>query len=386
MELKALVASELERARARTLDLLAPFDDAELTEQVSPLMSPLVWDLAHIGHFEELWLLRNLAAATPTDARYDDLYDAFAHPRRERATLPILSPDAACAYIAEVRARTLDLLHTIDLDEDNPLLHHAFVYGMVIQHEHQHAETMLATIQLSERPYDLASPERRREAPATAPAAEPFTIGAGAFTMGSDDEPWAYDNERPAHRVELTPLRIDASPVTNARFAEFVADGGYDDPRHWGADGWKWRQEASLAHPQFWRPEGGGWRRLRFGRREDLPGDEPVEHVCWHEADAFARWDGKRLPTEAEWEHAAAQGLDGIGQVWEWTASDFAPYPGFRAFPYPEYSEVFFGPEYKVLRGASWATDRVVARPTFRNWDHPIRRQIFAGFRCAKDG
>jgi iron(II)-dependent oxidoreductase len=237
-------------------------------------------------------------------------------------------------------------------------------------------------------------------------------VDAGPFTMGTSSDPWAYDNERPAHTVELPAFRIDTTPVTNGAFAEFVAAGGYDDRRWWTDDGWACRGEAGLAHPEFWIRQGDGWHRRRFGRVEPLPAREPVQHVCWYEADAYARWSGARLPTEAEWERAAqgarwpddrtprfgpdevgahpeaASGagcVDLLGGVWEWTASDFGGYPGFRSFPYREYSEVFFGPDYKVLRGGSWATAPVACSTTFRNWDFPIRRQIFAGFRCARD-
>ncbi|MCJ7439688.1 MAG: ergothioneine biosynthesis protein EgtB [Acidimicrobiia bacterium] len=386
-DLKAVVTEHLAHARERTLRILDPLDDVDLTRQVSPLMSPLVWDLAHIGHFEELWLLRELAAAAPTDPRFDDLYDAFRHPRRERAELPILGPDAARAFVADVRARVLDRLERVDFDGDDPLLTDAFVYGMVIQHEHQHDETLLATINLMEA--DLTEGGAYPLPPAAQASAEEgeVQIPGGDFVMGTDTEPWAYDNERPSWRVAIAPFCIDRGPVTNARYADFVADGGYDDQRLWTDTGWGWRTEAALAHPQGWASTGdGAWSLTRFGHTDDLPADAPVEHVCWYEADAFARWDGKRLPTEAEWESAATlDAVAGIGNVWEWTASDFGPYPGFRAFPYPEYSEVFFGDEYKVLRGGSWATDPVAVRTTFRNWDYPIRRQIFSGFRCARD-
>jgi gamma-glutamyl hercynylcysteine S-oxide synthase len=395
VETASRIEAELEGARAHTLALLAPIDDAGLVGQVSPLMSPLVWDLAHVGHYEELWLLRNIVGAAPTNELFDDVYDAFKHPRRDRPSLPILGPADARAFVAGVRARALDALATIDLDSDDPLLRDGFVYGLVAQHEHQHDETMLATIQLME---DFAHPDAGDWRPAAverdaAGANEGMVeVPAGTAVIGTDERAWVYDNERPRHEVEVAPFRIDRTPVTNRQYRAFVEDGGYGDARLWSTAGWAWRQDAGIDAPQFWRREGGGdWSRRRYGRREELPLDEPVQHVCWHEADAFARWRNARLPTETEWEAAAAQEGEPlgpqqmVGDVWEWTGTDFAGYPGFVSFPYREYSEVFFGPEYKVLRGGSWATDATVRRATFRNWDYPIRRQIFAGFRCAAD-
>ncbi len=435
MGVKQLVVDHLEDARGRTLALLEPIDDADLERQVSPLMSPLAWDLAHVAHYEELWLLRALTAARPTDARYDDLYDAFKHARRERADLPILNAEQAREFAGTVRAQVLESLEGISLDVDDPLRKEGFVYGMVVQHEHQHRETMLATINLMGEHAALTG-EQAAEAPAaTAEVRAPndgheIAVPGGTFVMGTDDEPWAYDNERPAHEVELAPFEIDAAPVTNAQYLAFVEDGGYHDARLWTAAGWAWRREAGLEHPQFWSREGSrSWSVLRFGRREPVVPHEPVQHVCWYEADAFARWAGKRLPSEAEWEYAASGAPDGhkrrypwgdadptpeqanlgqlrhgpapirtsgdgasawgcrqmVGDVWEWTSSDFRGHPGFASHPYREYSEVFFGPEYKVLRGGSWATHPSACRTTFRNWDFPIRRQIFCGFRCARD-
>jgi iron(II)-dependent oxidoreductase len=415
---KIEIVEALEGARHRTLALLDPVPEPEQMLQVSELMSPLSWDLAHIGHFEELWLVRELTSSPATVDRYDDVYDAFKHPRRERPSLPILDPPGARAFNAQVRARVLDVLDAIELDDGNPLLDDGFVYGMVVQHEHQHDETILATIQLM---HDYAHPDAdgAPEAPdaLVASTAKDVLIPGGTFVMGTDTDPWAYDNERPAHTEWIAPFRIDTVPVTNRAYLEFVDAGGYDDPRHWLDAGWAWRVEASLRAPEFWQRHDVGWTRRRFGREETLPLDEPVQHVCWYEADAFARWSGARLPTEAEWELAAlgASTEDAnlwhggphrfgpspvgsrpqtaskwgahqmLGDVWEWTASDFVGYPGFRAFPYREYSDVFFGAEYKVLRGGSWATHPHAVRTTFRNWDFPIRRQIFAGFRCARD-
>jgi iron(II)-dependent oxidoreductase len=415
---KADVVDALTEARRRTLALLAPVPDAEQRVQVSELMSPLCWDLAHIGHFEELWLVRELAGAAPTDPTYDDVYDAFKHPRRDRPALDLLDAAGARAFDAAVRARTLEILDRSELRDDDPLLRDGFVYGMVVQHEHQHDETLLATLQLMD---GFAHPDADGDGAPAAAAPElraDVAIPGGAHVVGTDREPWAYDNERPATVVELAPFRIDATAVTNRAYLAFVEAGGYDDPAHWTDDGWAWRKEADLVAPQFWQQQGDGtWVRRRYGRTEPVPPDEPVQHVCWYEADAYARWAGGRLPSEAEWEVAARgtplatadlwregprrwapapvgtpasavsdHGVHGmLGGVWEWTASDFLPYRGFRAFPYREYSEVFFGSEYKVLRGGSWATHPAAVRTTFRNWDFPIRRQIFAGFRCARD-
>ena len=383
MNLKDRIVAQLDECRRRTLSLLEPLSDDALWRQHSPLMSPLVWDLAHIGNYEDLWLVRALGLSGVGE-RYDDLYDAFRHPRRERTSLPLLGPDAARSYLRDVRARALDRLSSAELDGGDALLRHGFVYGMVVQHEHQHDETVLATLQLMSghgyRPVTSFGP--RRMAP---PMATELLVPAGPFVMGTSSDPWAYDNERPAYVVDVPAFFIDTTPVTNETYLGFIDAGGYDDPHWWTTDGWKWRQEAELSHPQFWQRDGQGWLRNRFGWIEPLPLDEPVQHACWYEADACARFLGRRLPTEAEWEKAASAGCLGmVGEVWEWASSTFDAYPGTVAFPYREYSEVFYGPKHMVLRGGSWATHPSAVRTTFRNWDYPIRRQIFSGFRCAR--
>jgi gamma-glutamyl hercynylcysteine S-oxide synthase len=424
-DLKSVLAAQLDDARRRTLELLAPLSDEDLVKQHSHLMSPLTWDLAHTGHFEELWLLRKVAGERASDGRFDRIYDAFESRRAERPGLDLLSPEEARGYIEDVRSRVLDALEEVDFDGGDPLLRNAFVYRMIVQHEYQHQETILATLQLRDGSYPL---EDEPDPAQSAPSRPELLVEAGPFVMGTDDEPSAYDNERDAHEVDVPAFWIDAVPVTNAAYAEFVDGGGYGDPSHWSDEGWAWRTQTGAEHPEFWIPDR-GWSRLRFGHRERLPAEEPVQHVSWFEADAYARSAGRRLPTEAEWEKAAnwdrAEGKlrypwgdeeptpehanlgqrrfrpaavgsfpagaspcgahQMLGDVWEWTSSDFHPYPGFEAFPYREYSEVFFGSEYKVLRGGSWATHPLVSRATFRNWDFPIRRQIFAGFRCARD-
>ena len=319
----------LEHARERTEALLQPLDDEQLTRQVSPLQSPLVWDLAHIGYFEELWLLRNGDGGI---GALGDLYDSFAHGRAERGTLPILSPDEARAYMMNVREEVLERLPDRSTDD--------FVVGMVAQHELQHVETMVQTLALA------GLPGPPPHGPPEVEASGDVLVEGGPFTLGTDER-WAYDNERLAHVVDLPPFRIDRGLVTNAEYAEFASQPS---------------------------------------RGRD---DEPVQHVSFHEAEEYARWAGKRLPTEAEWEKAVKTVGDELeharGAVWQWTSSFFDGYPGFRAYPYKEYSKVFFGKEYRVLRGGSWVTDPLVARTTFRNWDLPDRRQIFSGLRCAAD-
>jgi iron(II)-dependent oxidoreductase len=426
--LREQIAAELTAARDRTAALTDCVNEPDLIRQHSPLMSPLVWDLAHIANQEELWLLRAVGGQDPMHPEIDPLYDAFEHPRSERPSLPLLQPLEARRYAAQVRGRVLDLLGQARFGGTR-LVTDGFAFGMIVQHEQQHDETMLITHQLRKGPPVLSAPD-----PA-APPADAFGLPAevivpgGPFTMGTSTEPWALDNERPAHTVHVPSFFIDTVPVTNAAYAEFIADGGYDDQRWWTPAGWDHRQRAGLSAPMTWRREGGQWLRTTFGVTEPAPPAEPVMHVSWYEADAYARWAGRRLPTESEWEKAArldpatgrsrrfpwgddaptperanlgqahlrpapAGSYAGgaapsgarqlIGDVWEWTSSDFLPYPGFQAWPYREYSEVFFGREYKVLRGGSFAVSPSACRGTFRNWDYPIRRQIFAGFRTAR--
>ncbi|MDT0614683.1 ergothioneine biosynthesis protein EgtB [Streptomyces lancefieldiae] len=424
--LRERALATLVTARERTTLLTSCVEGPDLTAQVSPLMSPLVWDLAHIGNQEEQWLLRAVAGQEAIRPEIDSLYDAFEHPRAKRPELPLLSPAEARRYAADVRGRALEVLEATSF-HGTRLTEAGFAFGMIAQHEQQHDETMLITHQLRKGPPALTAPDPSPVPLFTGPAE--VLVPGGPFTMGTSTEPWALDNERPAHRREVAPFFIDTTPVTNGAYQAFIDDGGYDDPRWWTPRGWEHIRRQSITAPLFWRRDGGQWLRRRFGVTEAVPADEPVVHVCWYEADAYARWAGRRLPTEAEWEKAARYDPAGdrsarypwgdadpgpehanlgqrhlrpapagsypagesplgvrqlIGDVWEWTSSDFAPYPGFRAFPYKEYSEVFFGPDHKVLRGGSFAVDAVACRGTFRNWDYPIRRQIFSGFRTAR--
>ena len=424
-------AERLREARARTFQLVATLSDEELHLQHDPLMSPIIWDLGHIAHFEELWLTRNLDGPIEF-VEMPGLYNPFEHPRSTRGTLPLPGIDRCREVMEEIRRRVLARIAATDLDDANPLLRDGYVYNMVLQHEYQHNETILQTLQLKQgTPYTPVV--RMAPPPASTPVAVPGTMvrfPGGAVEIGTDDRSEAYDNERPRHRVEVRPFLIDACPVTNAEYLAFMAAGGYQRAELWSEAGRACLKESAAEAPKYWFQRDGRWMTRTMDRIAEVDPTHPVCHVSWHEAEAFARYAGKRLPTEIEWEAAASWdpatgrkrefpwgddpdtsalanvdqlafgtspvgayprnvspiGCYGmIGDVWEWTSSDFRPWPGFESFPYREYSEVFFGDEYKVLRGGSWATRSGAARNTFRNWDYPIRRQIFSGFRCARD-
>jgi gamma-glutamyl hercynylcysteine S-oxide synthase len=418
---------DLTRARERTL-YLVDFADAELRRQYDPLMSPLVWDLAHIGQQEELWLLRGGNPDRPgmLPQAIDGLYDAFVHSRASRVDLPLLSPDQARAYCRTVRSAALDALDALpdEPDESGP---GSFVFGMMVSHENQHDETMLQALNLR-----AGSPLLQETS--TLPPGRPGVAGTsvlvpgGPFVLGVDaaSEPFSLDNERPAHIVDVPAFRIGRVPVTNGEWRQFIDDGGYAQPRWWSTRGWEHRQRAGLSAPQFWGAD--GYTRTRFGRVEEIPADEPVQHITYFEAEAYAAWAGARLPTETEWEKACAWdpqtnvrrrnpwGAEGpsaaqanlggaalrpapvgaypggasaygveqmLGDVWEWTSSPLRPWPGFTPMIYQRYSQPFFDGDYQVLRGGSWAVEASILRPSFRNWDHPYRRQIFSGVRLA---
>jgi gamma-glutamyl hercynylcysteine S-oxide synthase len=360
---KEAIAERLAEARRCTLELIEPLDDEQLNRVYSPILSPLAWDLGHIANFEELWLVQTIGGREPLRGELGRFYDAIENPRRTRNELPILRDADLRAYLDDVRKRTLDVLEEVDLGAHaaDPLLREGFAYEMLIAHEHQHNETMLQLLMMVDG-YEL--PEAYGLSQGARPPGS-IRIAGGEYEIGAPARGFAYDNERPRHMVELAVFEIDSWPVTNGEYVRFV-------------------EETDSEPPMYWEREGDGWVHTAMGRHEPVDPDLPVIHVSWHEADAFARWAGKRLPGEQEWE-AAHDRLAGVGQVWEWTSSDFLAYPGFEAFPYKEYSEVFFGDEYKVLRGGSWATSSEVMRPSFRNWDLPQRRQIFSGIRCARD-
>lgn len=428
LDAEALLA-DLDTARRQTLMLVRDLDDEQLRRVHSPLMSPLAWDLAHIGAYEDLWLAHRHGGCELLRPDLTSAYDAFETPRAQRGALEALTPAESRAYLDAVRERVRRLARQAGVGDGT-------LFELVAGHERQHQETMLQTLNLARPehwspPGSVSPPVRERAAWPS--GLELVEVPGGAFTMGAPAHGFAYDNERPPHEVDLAPFRIGRTAVTNGDWLCFIEAGGYERREVWSEAGWRWRLAEAAAHPLNWIVDPlGGFREWRLTGGEALDHAKPVVHVSWWEADAFARAHGLRLPTEAEWEKAATWdfelgrkrrypwgdgeptgercnliegrlfgtapadahpagrascGADGmIGDVWEWTASCFAPYPGFRAHPYREYSEVFFGDAYRVLRGGSWASSSQVVTPTFRNWDLPQRRQIFAGLRLAGDG
>ncbi len=429
------VIDTLSETRRRTLALVEGISEADLVRVHSPLMSPLAWDLGHIAAFEDLWLVHRHGDRPLLREELAAVYDAFETPRAGRGGLPFLRPSEALDYLRQVHKRAIDVLRERGVGDGSTL-------ELSIRHEMQHGETMLQTMQLARlgghelpgeaggsRPLAAAVPAPGGAQAGVATGLELVEVPGGPCTIGAGAGGFAYDNERPRHGVHVRDLLIGRTPVTNADYLEFVRDGGYRRREWWSDDGWAWKERHGIARPGGWTADDAA--EWRLSERAPLDPRRPVVHVSWFEAEAFARAHGARLPTEAEWEKAATWdrergaarafpwgdrppvpgvhanldhrergpvAVDGhpagaspygclgmIGDVWEWTASHFVGYPGFVAEPYREYSEAFFGSEHRVLRGGSWATRARLITPAFRNWDLPQRRQIFAGFRIARD-
>ncbi len=413
----------LDAARVRTLMLVSGLHDRQWLGPRLDIVNPPLWELGHLGWFEEFWCLRQgRRECGSLLGNADALYDSARIPHDVRWDLPL--PDAAATlnYVAAIRA-AVNKRCAIHMD-DADLMYFVQLSAM---HEEMHCEAFTYTRQTLGYPRPAGSVAEPAPGAACAGDAD---IGGGRFQLGAaDDGRFVFDNEKWAHPVEVQPFRMARTPVTNAQFAGFVDAGGYRESQWWSRAGWAWREQADATAPLYWQRIGSTWMRRHFDRTEALAPDEPVIHVNWHEAQAWCRWAGRRLPTESEWEFAAATvpGEPGskrrypwgdadpdtntanlyggagqcvavsacpegdsawgvrqmIGNVWEWTADEFQPYPGFIRDPYAEYSEPWFG-THKVLRGGCHATRPMLIRNTWRNFYTPDRRDIYAGFRtCA---
>ncbi len=393
------------------------------------IVNPVLWEIGHVGWFHEYWTLRHSHGQAPLIEQADNLWNSstVAHDTRWSLNLPDRS--GTFAYLADVLERQCDHLARGNFPE-----HARYFYELAIRHEDMHVEALayMRETLAYPPPHKLGD----RAGPATGGLAGDAEVPGGMWWLGATTtEGFIFDNEKWAHAIELTPFRIARAPVTNSEFAAFVEAGGYRAREFWSDAGWAWRERQRAERPVYWQPKSDSvWTWRRYDRTEVLPPDAPVVFVSWHEAEAWCRWAKRRLPTEAEWEAAAIgePGADGrrladvkrlwpwgdvaptrqhanlefafdapldvgacsrgdsafgcrqmVGNIWEWTASDFVPFPGFATDPYQDYSQPWFGAR-KVLRGGCWATSTRIARPTYRNFFPPDRNDVFAGFRtCA---
>jgi gamma-glutamyl hercynylcysteine S-oxide synthase len=417
-----VLASWVRDARQRCLELVADLDDTQLLGPQLAIVNPPLWEIGHGAWFQEKWVLRHAAGRPPLSPDADALYDSAAVAHATRWDLRLPSRKQTLQYMARVEDAVLERLTKPLRPED------VYFTLLTIFHEDMHTEAFTYTRQTHGYP----APGRRGTLQLGNDAGSwrsDVMLDGGSFMLGATaDEPFVFDNEKWAHPVELRPFAIARAPVTQAEFAAFVDDGGYGQRGWWDDAGWTWREREGAQQPVYWRRDAGSWLRRDFDCWVPLEPHRPVIHVNCYEAEAYCRWAGRRLPTEAEWEAAASwpgkgtpkrrfpwgdvapgpehANLDGqavgcvdvaarapgdsacgcrqmVGNVWEWTADGFRPYPGFVPDPYKEYSAPWFG-DHRVLRGGCWATRGRLLRNTWRNFYRPERRDVFAGFRtCA---
>ncbi len=412
--LKDYIAFALEECRNTTLNLFVDVDAATFCSQAHHDFSPVGWHLGHIAYIESFWVLENMAGLPCLFPQYRQLFAADGLPKSQRVKLPEI--EEIIYYLKTVRTKVLEYLEVADISEQERL------WRFLIQHESQHCEIIRMVLELvksqestvKSQQLIVNSQQSIVNSQQLNSLGEMVEIPAGEFELGNNSMD-ALDNELPAHRIYLDSYWIDRYPVTFGEYQVFMEAGGYENPQWWSVEGWEWLQTEGVIQPLYWNCD----RTFQ---------NHPVYGVSWYEAEAYSRFVGKRLPTEAEWEKAAswdakansrrtypwgedtptlqycnydglkttavnaypkgqsAYGLyDTLGNVWEWTATWFDGYKGFASYPYKGYSQVYFDQKHRVLKGGSWATRPWVLRASFRNWYYPQVRQIFAGFRCARD-
>lgn len=417
--------AQLRGARHRTRRLTEDLSSSELLGPRLAIVNPMLWEIGHVGWFHEYWTLRHAHGCAPLIERGDRLWDSSAVPHATRWELDLPDRAGTFGYLGDVLARQEDRLGGT-LDDAA-----RYFYELAIRHEDMHVEALTYSRQTLTYapPFGLAETAR----PTAGALPGDTVVPGGTWRLGSTPaDGFVFDNEKWAHEVVLESFRIARAAVTNAEFAVFIEASGYRTREFWSAAGWDWRQQRQAERPVYWQAKRDGvWTTRRYRTVEELAPHAPVVFVSWFEAEAWCRWAGRRLPNEAEWEAAAigtptadglrldgtkrrwpwgdheptrvhanldyafdgpvdvAVGAEGdsalgcrqmIGNVWEWTASDFLPYTCFVADPYQDYSQPWFGSR-KVLRGGCWATSARIARPAYRNFFTPDRNDVVAGFR-----
>ncbi len=423
------LATMMEDAHRRSLALTIGLDEDQLMGPRLPIVNPLRWEIGHVAWFHEKFILRDLYGAEPILSHGDELYDSAAIQQEVRWDLPLLGMAETIGYAETVKNRCLERL-----DQGLASEKHSFMYQFGTFHEDMHTEAYIYSRQTLGYPSPRLGPDRTPEAAGGGSHPGDTSVPGGTFRLGAEREsPFLFDNEKWAHPVRVRPFSIAKAPVSHAEFAEFVDAGGYRRREFWSEAGWKWRKRVGAAHPVYWIPGSGeGFQVRRFDLIEPLPLNEPIIHVNWFEANAYCAWAGRRLPTEVEWETAALgepageglastkrtypwgeappdprrANLDGwslscidvgalpagdsafgcrqmLGNVWEWTADTFRPFPGFLPDAYRDYSEAGFH-QTKVLRGGAWATRGRMLTGRYRNFFSPDRRDVMAGFRTVE--
>jgi iron(II)-dependent oxidoreductase len=427
-EMAAEIAELMTEARA---DTLAIFDLAREEDlHVSPGFGfrPIIWHLAHIGVFEGYWLLQKMQGLESVDPYYDRIFDPINTPREASINLP--SRQQMESYLNTVRGESLRYLERANMEGGNPLLKNGYIFDLVLQHEYQHQETLVYLFQMLDPDRKIRPDKLRRKINSTAVEKGMIFVPGGEFEMGARTDLFVYDNELPPQFVYVAPYMIDRTPVTNEEYAGFVEERGYERREFWSDEGWTWREKENWTQPLYWSGGGPDWMVRAMFEDAPMKPRDPVSGISWYEAEAYAKFVSKRLPSEAEWEIAAAwdpaEGVkrrfawgnelpddnrsnfgvrqwstspagilpegasyygcfDMTGNVWEWTSDAFDGYPGFESFPYPEYSELWFDGDHRVLKGGSWATRTPLLRTSFRNFFRRHFRIAFAGLRCAAD-
>ncbi len=424
------LSAALKDARSKTLSLVDSLSEEQLLGPKVATVNPLRWEIAHAAYFHEYWVLRHLGKKQPILPNADELFDSISINHDDRWDLPLPSLDDTYQYLNDVLQAELDQLTQIELTDDEK-----YFYLLAIFHEDMHTEAFTYVRQTLNYPKPNFLNEANSKENSSIPKYEDLEIDAVTFLLGAEDnQQFVFDNEKWAHPVRLAPYNISKYAVCNEQYLEFVEAGGYRNQAYWTAEGWRWCQERKLSQPVYWKKEGQHWYQREFDTWKAIEMSHPVIHVSWYEAKAFCKWAKRRLPTEAEWEYAAAgkrrsnnsictkksfeyESVNGssnsnkynlsfkyggtvavsefaesdsdsgcrqmYGNVWEWTESTFMPYPGFSPDWYVEYSRGLFG-STKVLRGGAWTTSGRMLRNSWRNYYGPDRNDVFAGFRtCA---